>query len=187
MNEEDYSQEEFQPYSFDSKQHSAPSEQVGIIRELNPSRFIEDERHFMRGELYNGEKGKYEKISNFTPLMNDLGFSKYISILVTPVTSLVTFGNYTQKEVNDLTRYFCANIIPLLFIYYKEFGILKENLPIITSHIFMWTFASLKKGFGGGDRGVISRSISENIVRHFNRPEDTPKSEEKKGWGFLKK
>ena len=178
--------EEFQPFSIDGAKISSPSEQVGIIRELNPSKFIEDERHFMKGEVYNRDKGKYEKMEDFTPLMNNLGISKYISILITPVTSLVTFGNYTQLEVNNLTRYFCGNIIPLIFIYYKEFGILKENLPIISSHIFLWTFASLKKGYGAGDRNLIGRSISESIV-HSYKPSETAPNTEKKGWGFFKK
>lgn len=146
-----------------SSREAEPAE-IGIIREFNPIKVIEMERHYLRGEFWDETQRKYVRPKDVEPLMNEKGISKYISMITTPVCSLVTFGNYTYKEVNMLTQYFCRQSIPVLYINYKDYGIQKINLPTLTSHLLFWTFASLKKGLGAGDRNVIGRSIQESIV-----------------------
>jgi len=140
------------------------SPEIGIIREFDPRKVIEAERHYLRGEFWDEEKERYVRMKGVAPLMNEKGISKYLSMITIPVSSLVTFGNYTIEEVNALTRYFCHQAIPVLHINYLEYGIDKKNLPILTSHTFFWTFAALKKGLGAGDRNIIGRSIQENII-----------------------
>lgn len=153
---------------------------IGIIKELSPKKVLEQLRMNLKGFFWDYEKDKFVKIDGFEPLMNDLGISKYLSIMSSVATDLVTFSNYKPEEISQLTLYVCDKAIPTIHINYKAYGIKdKSDLQIIDIQIFNLTYAAFKKAMGGGDRGVIGRSISENIL---NRSAERDKPKEKKGF-----
>lgn len=140
------------------------SPEIGVIRELSPKKVLEQLRMNLKGFFYDWETKKYVKVEGFEPLMNDKGISKYLSICSAVVTDLVTFSNYNENEIPKLTYFVCENAIPIIYVNYKEFGIKqKSDLPILTNQVFNLTLAAFKKAIGAGDRGVIGRTITENI------------------------
>lgn len=159
------------------------SSEIGIIRELSPRKVLEDLRMKMKGYEYDYEKDKYIKIKGSRPLMNDEGISKYMMVASAVISDVITFGNYTIEEVPRLALYVCEEIIPVIHINYREYGIAeKSNLAIINVQIFSLTYGALKKAVGAGDRGVIGRSISENILTRSGYNPQMQMQPQKKGF-----
>lgn len=138
---------------------------IGIIKELSARKVLETLRHNLVGEFYDSESKKWEKTDGFEPLLNEYGRAKYIQIASSVVSDLVTFSNYREEEIPNLVKFVMKSIIPVMHLNYRQWGIKnKVDLPIITSQLFNLTLASFKKAQGAGDRGVIGRTISEQIV-----------------------
>lgn len=152
-------------------QFGLSSDEVGIIKELSPKKVLEQVYMKLKGYEYDYEKQDYVKIPGIQPLMNDRGISKYISILSSVITDLVTFSNYRQEEIKELTLYVCEQAIPTIHINYKEYGIQeKSDLKIIDVQIFNLTYAAFKKAVGAGDRNVIRGTYLGD-----HHPKDPPK------------
>jgi len=179
IDDEDYN---IPPQPRDEKE----SPEIGVIRELSPKKVLEQLRMNLKGYFFDYELNKYAKIEGFTPLLNDKGIAKYLSIVSSVATDLVTFSNYNADEVPGLVLYVCDNAIPVIHLNYIDYGIMnKSDLPILDIQIFNLTLAAFKKAIGGGDRGVIGRTISERIQQSASV---IPKhKEENKGGGFLSK
>ena len=141
------------------------STEIGVIRELSPRKVLEQVRMNLKGFFWDYEKKDWIQLPGFSPVMNDKGISKYLSIISSVVTDLVTFSSYKDEEINPLVLYVCDKAIPVIHINYREYGIKeKSDLQIIDIQIFNLTLAAFKKAVGAGDRGVIGRTISENIL-----------------------
>ena len=182
----DYSQDEneFQqsvmPPQFKEDKEAA---EIGVIRELSPKKVLEQLRMNLKGHYYDYEKKMYKKIEGFEPLLNDRGIAKYLAIMSSVVTDLITFSSYSQEEIPNLTLFVCDKALPVIHINYKEYGIKeKSDLQIIDIQIFNLTLAAFKKAVGAGDRSVIGRTISESIVSRSGMI--NPIREERQG-GFL--
>ena len=142
------------------------SAEIGIIKELSPKKVLEQLRMNLKGFFYDYEKKAYVRIEGFEPLLNDTGIAKYLSIMSAIITDLVTFSNYKDDEINDLTLYVCDKALPTIHINYKEYGIKnKSDLQIIDIQIFNLTLAAFKKAVSAGDRNVIRQVTSENILQ----------------------
>jgi len=156
-------------------QQQKQEESIGIIRELDPKKVLDMIRHYLNGEIYDEEEGKYVRV--FDPLMNEKGIGKYLSIVSAAVSSLVTFSNFKEDDIMKLTLYVCENALPILYVNYKEYGIQdKSNLNILSNQILVMTMAAFRKALGAGDRNVIGRTIQETIS---TRALDYPKEERK--------
>ena len=141
------------------------SPEIGVIRELSPKRVLEQVRMNLKGWYWDWEAEKYVQIDGFVPLLNEKGIAKYLAVVGSVVTDLVTFSNYSMDEIPKLVQYVCDKAIPTIHINYKEYGVKeKSDLQIIDIQIFMLTLAALKKAAGAGDRGVIGRTIQESIM-----------------------
>lgn len=139
------------------------SPEIGVIRELSPKKVKEQIRMELKGFYYDFEKKQYVP-SGEAPMMNDLGIQKFIHSL-SAVTDTVTFSNFTIEQVNPMVMFIMESVIPTIYINYKEYGITnKSDLPVLTSKLFVLTTAAFQKAIGAGDRGVIGRTISENII-----------------------
>jgi len=91
---------QFLTNNYDDQGLSAPmgygdGSEVGIIKELSPKKVLEQIRMKMKGFEYDYEKQDYIKIAD--PLMNDKGISKYLSILGSVISDVVTFSNYKAR------------------------------------------------------------------------------------------
>jgi len=140
--------------------------EIGIIRELSPKKVLEQVRQNLKGYFFDYEKDKYVRIEGMEAIMNEKGISKYLSILSSVITDLVTFSNYKDEEINNLTLYVCDKAIPVIHINYKEYGIKsKSDLDILDIQIFNLTLAAFKKAVGAGDRGVVRGTITEDISK----------------------
>jgi len=174
--------EEYPSYARPQREEEREPAEIGIIRELSPKKVLEQLRMNLKGFFWDYEKKGYMAITGYTPLMNDKGIAKYLSIMSSVITDLVTFSHYNEEEINRLTLYVCDKAIPMIHINYKEYGIpTKCDLQIIDIQIFNLTLAAFKKAVGGGDRSVIRNVTSENIVQRAGFIQPTPA----KTQGFL--
>jgi len=149
--------------------------EVGIIRELSPSKVLNQLRMELKGYSWDYEEGRWVKLRE--PLMNEKGIGKYLSIMSSVVTDLVTFSSYSPEEINKLVEYVCEKAIPVIHINYKEYGINdKSDLQIIDIQIFNLTKAAFHKALGAGDRNVIRGTYGEQMMYRFGYP--TPKKEQ---------
>jgi len=136
--------------------------EIGVIRELSPRKVKEQVRMELKGFIYSNEKKDWVKDENNVPLMNELGIQKYIQCF-SAITDTVTFSNFTVEQIKDLTLFIIKQTIPSIYVNYKEYGISKSDLPILTSKLLVLTYSALQKAAGAGDRGVIGRTIQESI------------------------
>jgi hypothetical protein len=115
-------------------------------------------------------------------MMNDLGIQKFCSAL-SAVTDTVTFSNYDVEEAKKNTLFIMELVIPTIYINYKEYGIMnKTDLPVLTSKLFVLTYSAFKKAVGAGDRGVIGRTISENIMSRAGQMQQQQQPERRQGF-----
>lgn len=158
-----------------------------IIRELSSRKVLEQLRMNLKGYFFDWDTKKYKKIEGFEPLMNDKGISKYLSIISSVVSDVTTFSNYSADEIPQLALYVCDKAIPTIHINYKDYGIKnKSDLQIIDIQILSLTLGALKKALGAGDRGVIGRTIQENIMNRQGLGNLNNLAKEERG-GFLSK
>lgn len=137
---------------------------VGIIKALSPKKVLEQLRMNLKGYFWDYAEKKYIKVEGFEPLMNDKGIAKYLSIMSSVVTDLITFSNYRPDEIDKLVLYVCDKAIPTIHINYKEYGIKeKSDLQIIDLQIFNLTLGAFKKAVHGGDRRVVSGTVAERM------------------------
>jgi len=143
--------------------------EVGIIKELSPLKVLNQLRMELKGYYWDYDDEKWVKIRE--PLMNDKGIGKYLSIISSVVTDLVTFSNYRPEEINKLVEYVCEKAIPVIHINYKEYGIKdKSDLQIIDIQIFNLTKAAFHKALGAGDRNVIRGTYGEQMTYRYGYP-----------------
>ncbi|MBA7490699.1 hypothetical protein ES702_01240 [subsurface metagenome] len=176
--------QEYNPMPIPGQGEREEASEIGIIRELSPKKILEQLRMNLKGYFWDYEQKGYIRIQGFTPLMNDKGIAKYLSIMSSVITDLVTFSNYQADEINRLTLYVCDKAIPTIHINYKDFGIKdKSDLQIIDIQIFNLTLAAFKKAVGAGDRNVVRGTVSESMInRQMMQPQFQPQQQ-----GFLSK
>ena len=159
---------------------------IGIIRELSPKKIIETLRHNLVGEFYDTETKKWERVAGFTPMLNELGRAKYLQIVSSAVTDIVTFSNYQDDQVARLVKYIMRGAIPDICVNYKLYGIKnKSDISSVLTQLFNLVLGSFNKAIGAGDRGVIGRTISEQI--HTNQIGNNEISPIDSGAGFYSK
>ena len=179
---EDYGQSVIPPHREEKE-----AAEIGVIIELSPKKILETLRMNMKGFEWDSEQKKYIKQDGFIQLMNDEGIGRYITAMHSVVTDLVTFSNYKESEIAQLTLYICSQIIPVIHVNYKEYGIKhKSDLNLIDAQILSLTLAAFKKAVGAGDRGVIGRTIQETINTRSGQFQQQQMRGEK-GGGFFSK
>jgi len=130
--------------------------EVGIIKELSPFKTLTRIRENLRGYFWSEEDKEYQKVEGFEPLMNDKGINKFLAILSSFLNDTITMSNIPPEEVNKLVEHICDEVIPIMHIHYKEWGIkTKGDLGILDSQIFMMAYGAIHKASGAGDRAVI--------------------------------
>ena len=138
--------------------------EVGIIKELSTKRILEQLRMNLKGYFWDYEEKKYIKIEGFEPLMNDIGIAKYLSIMSGVISDVITFSNYREEEIKNLTQFICEKAIPIIHVNYKEYGVKhKSDLGIIDIQIFNLSYGAFKKAQNAGDRNVVRGTVSENM------------------------
>ncbi len=137
---------------------------VGIIKELSARKVFEQIRHQLYGEFWDSENKKWEKIPYYEPLMNDYGTAYVLRVLSSHLTDIITFSSYKEEDVPSMVMKIMRSIVPNIYINYKDFGIKnKTDIPTITNEIFVLICSAFRKSIGAGDRGVIGRTITEEI------------------------
>jgi len=159
--------------------------EIGIIRELSQAKkVLEQIRMEMKGFFWDHLKKEYVKQPGMEPLMNDLGISKYLSIIAPFVSDLTTFSNYRPDEINKYIRYICKQSIPTIYLNYKEYGIKsKSDLKYISTQLLIYASGAFRKALGAGDRNVIRGTISESMVTRQGYPQQQYQGDK----GFLSK
>jgi len=158
------------------------SPEIGIIRELSPKKVMEQLRMNMKGYFWDYESNGYIRVID--PLMNERGIAKYLSIVASVVTDLLTFSAFKEDEIKELVLYVCDKAIPTIHVNYKSYGIKdKSDLQIIDIQIFNLTNSAFHKAVGGGDRSVVRGTVSEAMMSRNYAPQQRNPQEQ----GFLSK
>ncbi len=154
--------------------------EIGIIKQLSPKKVKEEVRMNLLGYDWDYHEEKWIKTRE--PLMNDKGVNKYMSILSSVITDLVTFSNYRPEDVPALTRHICEKAIPVIYINWREFGVeSKSDLPTISLQLFNLSYAAFKKALGAGDRNVIRGTVQESMNQRASFYPQMPQPQQKKG------
>jgi len=162
---EGYPEEELQQPIEPPKEIREEAPEIGIIRELSPSKVMKQLRMELKGYSWDYEKEKYVRIEGMMPLMNDKGIGKFLTIVSSVVTDLVTFSSYKEEEVNHLTEYVMRQSIPVIYFNWKDYGIKsKSDLKIVTTKLFNLTLAAFKKAMGAGDRNLVRGTVTESMI-----------------------
>lgn len=180
MDEEDYLQNSEQPLEqasypygtmIQSKEEKESSE-IGIIKGLSPKEVLENIRMEMRGYYWDYVKKKYDKIEGMHPMMNDLGIAKYLSIVSTFVSDLVTFSNFNEEQISKVVIHICDEVFPVIAMNWREYGIpTKSDIIPVNLKIFITSWSSFNKALGAGDRGVVRGVTTENILQRGGYPQ----------------
>lgn len=179
---EEYDEHVEDNYSVTPPMDREESPEIGIIRELSPKKVMEQLRMNMKGYFWDYEAQGYIKV--IQPLMNERGIAKYLSIVGSVVTDLLTFSAYKEQEIQQLVLYVCDKAIPTIHVNYREYGIKsKSDLQIIDIQIFNLTNSAFHKAVGGGDRSVVRGTVSEAMMSRNYAPSPQGKRE----GGFLSK
>jgi len=156
--------------------------EIGIIREMSPKKVLEQLRMNMKGWFWDYQSRKYTRVEGMKPLMNDIGISKYLSIMSSVITDIVTFSNYKEEEINNLVLFVCDKAIPVIHINYKDYGIQqKSDLQIIDIQIFNLTLGAFKKAVASGDRNVIRGTVTEAMMTRTGGIPSQQYPQERKG------
>lgn len=157
------------------------SPEIGVIRELSPKKVKERIRMELKGYDWDYEDKKYVKREGFIPMINDLGIQKFLNALPA-LSDTVTFSNYNVEQIQKMVQFSMESVIPSIYVNYKEYGIKSKcDLPVLTNMLFTLTYASYQKAMGAGDRGVIGRTTSENIISRSGEMQMPQPQNERKG------
>lgn len=139
--------------------------EIGIIRELNPKKILDDIKMEMSGYAWDPQLKKYVKVDGMKPLMNEIGIAKFLNILSSFVSQLVTFSNFTQERVDRLVNLIVEETYFNVGINWREFGIpSKSDIATVQLKILMTAIASLSRAVGAGDRNVVRGAVTESIM-----------------------
>lgn len=165
-------------YLLPPKEEEREPAEIGIIREMSPTKVLEDLRKQLKGFVYDYEEKKWIRMGE--ALMNDKGIGKYLAVMSSVITPLLTFSKYDEEEIKNWTLYVCEKTIPTIYVNYKEYGIQsKSDLNLISTQIPVLTISAFKKAVGAGDRNLIRGTVSEQMM---NRAGNFPMQQQKPGF-----
>jgi len=160
--------------------------EIGIIRELSPSKVMKQLRMELKGYSWDYEKEKYVRIEGMMPLMNEKGIGKFLTIISSVVTDLVTFSSYKENEVNHLTEFVMRQSIPVIYFNWKDYGIKsKSDLKIVSTKLFNLTLAAFKKAMGAGDRNLVRGTVTESMINRQGYSDPIPTKRRRSIWSNI--
>jgi hypothetical protein len=176
----DYGQNSY--YSMPQQRRENNAMEIGLLRELNPKKIMDDIEHYLLGEVYDFESYKYVK--KFRQIMNKNGINTFLFIAGGVINQVVTLSNFDKEQISKMALFIMEKAIPVIDINWKEYGICdKSLLPTIHGMLFTLVYSSLQKALNEGERRMVGRTISENI--NVSRPIQGMYGDEQKKQGFL--
>ena len=117
-----------------------------------------------------------------SPLLNDLGVSRMMSIISTFTSRNVVLGKYDTKQINHIMLEFREVVIMDLLLNGYKYDI-KDNATKseIDWIVVMTPFTCMQRGLDQGERIFLSKTTQENIVR-----QDNPQGKKKGIFGMFK-
>lgn len=148
---------------FPALQVTEPAE-IGIIRELNPKKILDEIKMELSGHSWDPIKKKYEKITGMKALMSDAGISKILQIMSSFINQLTTFSNFDQERVDKLVVLIVEETYFNVAINWRDFGIPdKSSIATVQLKILMAAISALNRAKGAGDRNVVRGAVQESI------------------------
>jgi hypothetical protein len=107
-----------------------------------------------------------------SPLLNDLGVSRMMSIISTFTSRNVVLGKYETKQINNIMLEFREVVIMDLLLNGYKYRI-KDNATKseIAWIVIMTPFTCMQRGLDQGERIFLSKTTNENILRHDSPPQ----------------
>lgn len=182
-------------YSNYSGGNSSESDRVGLARELDPQNTLVEIIWQLRGKLKNPRTGKFD--IEFERMMNEKGIAIFITQVKAAANQITTYSNYRADE-KIIYRILNKWVLDLVYIFYyerKKFIFEGEKKCLIDDEAVVSLIINLAAGLmmssffkalGAGDRGAVTKTISEMIQRAMRDVE--PQSHEQvKRKGFISK
>lgn len=127
--------------------------------------------HLLKGEVYDYKNQAW--IKKGKPLMNDEGIRTIVTILSNYCTIDKIAAKLENERVAEMARSIRLDLINLLTLNYKKFGIQKGNLSLIVDLIDHTVYANLT---GGREATIL------DFMKPVYKRVETFKPEEKKKW-----
>ena len=170
-----------QPYQFDPNTAYYPMDErkddikdIGILREIKPDSVLRRIKMELQGFTWSEKDKDWELTKD--PMLNKEG----VEIIMEGFESaadLVTLSNFNDEEVPKLVLHLMQQIIPTIYVNWKEFGIRKKSyLPVISARLFHFANAAFRKGMWAGDRNLVRNTLSEDIRSGYMQ---TPQRDDK--------
>jgi len=149
----------------------------------------------LRGKLKNPVTGKYD--IEFQRIMNEKGIALFITQVKASANQITTYSNFRtdEKLIYRLLNKWILDIVYIFyyerkkFVYEGEEKCLIDDEAVVSIIINLATglmMSSLFKALGAGDRGAVTKTISEMIQRAMKDVEPENNSQLKRK-GFLTK
>lgn len=147
-----------------------------VIRyQLDSSDIIELIEHYLKGEVWDHSKEQY--IKKFEPIVNENGFNSIMNFLVSRVNRIFSTTNIDEKEIYMMIRTLRFDLIDLLEMNWKNFGLKKSNLSPLLNMITDAVFVTLKKSQNGTFMKLLQTTIKkEEIKTESSQSQSSPRS-----------
>lgn len=162
---------------------------VGLAKELDPQNALIDAVFTLRGKLKNPTTNRYD--IEFQRVMNELGIAVFITQVKGAANSINTYSNYRtdDKLIYKLMNKWIMDIVYIFYYERKKF-VYQENektgnleptliqdeavVSLVINLAVGLMLPSFFKALGAGDRGAVTKTISEMIQRAFrdNEPDN---------------
>lgn len=155
--------------------------QADLVEKITPRKLAEEIEHKLRGEVYDYKKLDWYAPEGSKPYLNEEGIWKMMAMVTSYINDNTIYSNLKESEIGLLMIKLSRQIIGLLRIKYEQFEVDKAYLTSIKNIILSTAFLALLRAKGGRERGLLSKSISEQIISRQQLPE-----QKKSMFGFPK-
>ena len=141
---------------------------LGIIRDLNPTKDIEQFEHYLKGEVYDKTRHKWSSSPDGKPFtLNNKGVSYVVGVLKLANQTMRT-STFNEGEIDGIMKYIVRQYIPTLMLNQKEYGMTNSStMPTLLMAINLQMYSVLKKAHRGGDRNLIRGIVNERITGSY--------------------
>ena len=101
----------------------SPEELVtNIVSQIDPARIVDNLDHALKGEIFNKEKGVWERVANGKPLVNDACRGAVISYVSGILTNNTTMSIIQESQLSLIMESVIETITKMFKVNLEEFG-----------------------------------------------------------------
>lgn len=137
---------------------------VAIVNALKSDGIIKEAVLQLEGKYYSPTERTYVRYRK--AVMNHLGIGNFISI-ISSIARNVEFSSFKEKEIAKIAFYLYKQNYPYFTIYHEDYELNRQDFNLISTLLFTFIIASLKKAQGSGHRNVVRGTYSEDLLGRY--------------------